>query len=55
MSGKRYFQYSIGDLDSSSKKESGMGNWLEDMQKNPYSKLLKERRVKAFVKTLWNL
>jgi len=36
MSGKRYFQYSIGQLDSN---EGSSSSFIEEMQKNPYSKL----------------
>lgn len=35
LSGKRYFQYSIGDLNS----KDGSSSFLEELQKNPHSKL----------------
>jgi ParB-like chromosome segregation protein Spo0J len=36
MSGRRYFQYSIGQLDSN---QGSSSSFIEEMQKNPYSKL----------------
>lgn len=52
MSGKRYFQYNtIGSLDSKKESNDYMRKWLEESEKNPYSKLKKSSYAELVSKT----
>jgi ParB family chromosome partitioning protein len=52
ISGKRYFQYSIGSLDTDKKEDpSYFNNHLEQMKENPYSKLKEASHAERVFKT----
>jgi ParB/RepB/Spo0J family partition protein len=51
MSGKRYFQYSIGSLDTKKEDLSYFNDYLERMKENPYSKLKKASHAELVSKT----